>query len=416
MAIRGIDSNHEIGEILSEHLSPSSEIRDPKKLKGREKNLSQIEKAIYSPNRHVFIYGDRGVGKTSLAKTAGSIFHTESLDPIYVSCSAQSTFETIMQAILYSVQPSQVISKETDSRIGPNFLNLSTSEIFGKIDKQFRSNDVSLSYPLWKYIDGLAPGRKVVIIDELDRIVDSNEINKFSELLKNFSSFGMDIRIIVCGIGATISEIMGAHHSVGRYFEPIELQKLKHDDLWSILEPVSKKFNVTIDNGILSRISIISDGFPHFVHLIGECLFYAMYEDKNIVDSANRSHYELAIKNALSRTEPVLKETYSKATEKTKNKDDYEFSLWALCDRIQTKRQITEVYNTSYLRICSQKRIDPKPKATINARLNNLKDERHEKIVIGHGAGWFSMRENVMRGYVRMLAEHRGVQLASEPI
>jgi len=72
--------------------------------RGREKTLT-IDRAFSSPGRQVFIYGDRGVGKTSLAQTAANL-HTgvENL-PIYVMCGRTNNFGQMIQAIGNAIVP-----------------------------------------------------------------------------------------------------------------------------------------------------------------------------------------------------------------------------------------------------------------------------------------------------------------------
>lgn len=57
----------ELGSVAS-HSKPIDQVSH---LKGRESQINTVKQAIYAAGRHVFIYGERGVGKTSLAKTAG---------------------------------------------------------------------------------------------------------------------------------------------------------------------------------------------------------------------------------------------------------------------------------------------------------------------------------------------------------
>lgn len=63
MAIENV-TEERIREVLHEHLTPSAHITTPERLFGRGKSLTQIDRALNSPGRHVFIHGDRGVGKT----------------------------------------------------------------------------------------------------------------------------------------------------------------------------------------------------------------------------------------------------------------------------------------------------------------------------------------------------------------
>lgn len=69
MSIHGI-TDEDLKTVLSENLTPSDSIKTPERLFGREKTLQTIDRAFASPGRQIFIFGDRGVGKTSLALTA----------------------------------------------------------------------------------------------------------------------------------------------------------------------------------------------------------------------------------------------------------------------------------------------------------------------------------------------------------
>ena len=85
MAI-GSYNEDEFQEILYAHLSPSEPISSVQLLKGRTKTLQQIRQALLSPGRHVFIFGDRGVGKTSLAQTAAALHQSADGEAIILSC------------------------------------------------------------------------------------------------------------------------------------------------------------------------------------------------------------------------------------------------------------------------------------------------------------------------------------------
>jgi replication-associated recombination protein RarA len=72
MALQGLNQL-ELEEILAAHLTPSKEIVQPDRLFGRDGPLLQIGRAFKSEGRNVFIFGDRGIGKTSLARTAATV-------------------------------------------------------------------------------------------------------------------------------------------------------------------------------------------------------------------------------------------------------------------------------------------------------------------------------------------------------
>ena len=57
-------------EILAEAFSPSAPITSKKSFYGRYDQLSKVENAVLEKGQHIIMYGERGVGKTSLANIA----------------------------------------------------------------------------------------------------------------------------------------------------------------------------------------------------------------------------------------------------------------------------------------------------------------------------------------------------------
>jgi Cdc6-like AAA superfamily ATPase len=104
--------------VLSANLTPSDFIRTPERLFGRAKNVLAIERALSSAGRQIFISGDRGVGKTSLALTAAYLHTDSSLKPIHVNCGRSAEFYAVVQAIGNAVLPPQAKFEHAGSRPG----------------------------------------------------------------------------------------------------------------------------------------------------------------------------------------------------------------------------------------------------------------------------------------------------------
>ncbi|HBQ0390345.1 TPA: ATP-binding protein, partial [Klebsiella pneumoniae] len=78
--------------------TPSSPIKDPENLKGRDKEIEAILTTIISKGRHGLIFGDRGIGKSSLAISSlngalKSKIHKGII--IKIQCGESSSFEKI---------------------------------------------------------------------------------------------------------------------------------------------------------------------------------------------------------------------------------------------------------------------------------------------------------------------------------
>jgi hypothetical protein len=414
MAIKNYDEES-FFEKLAELFSPSQEINREERLVGREKALTSIRRALFSPGRQIFIFGDRGVGKSSVAMTAAYLHNNSSTDPIRINCGKDTSFSQVFSSILTYDESAEgrIERKSNQFKLGAQAAGYGGNvEIASeKQRKSYRITTVQDAIDVLNLVD-TKDGRRINVIDEFDRITDPREQNKFAEMIKSASSIDVDVRFIFCGIGQTIDDIMGAHESTGRYLEPISLERLPHNHLHDIVTNASSEFGITISDEILFRVGIISDGFPHYVHLIGQQLLSNAFDEEFLVSKIEYKHFKDALNAAIEKSEPTLKLGYQKATEKTKNKEQYEIALWSLADKSETRRQVTKIFEESTTGIVVQSDYSKDfDKKILNSRLLLLRDERHGSVVVGHGAGWFSFRENVFRGYVRMKAEAQGVRL-----
>ena len=167
---------------------------------------------------------------------------------------------------------------------------------------------------------------------------------------------------------------------------------------------------------------MISDGFPHYVHLITEKVLWKTFQDPEPITTSKPQHYTRGINEAVLDIEPHLKATYEKAT--LKYKSDYETVLWAVADHHELKRRSTDIYN-SYTPIMRSLKEDaltslgllnanPLWRDTFNQRMNSLKRVNHASILRANRQGWYEFSEAVVRGYVRLRAEARGVELGNE--
>lgn len=416
--ISKFDSEAEFGDFLSQHFSPSKEIDRPEKLLGREKALSAVRRAFCSPGRQVFIYGDRGVGKTSLATTAAYLENSSEHLPIIVSCSDENSFARCMisvfkQANAERLGASDIIETKSRRLAIPNSgtFDEATESITYEEPVINDANDAVLAI---KRLAKERRGRTVIVLDEMEKVRCEKEKSRFADFLKAISTIDEDVKLIYVGIGQTVDDLIGHHPSAGRYFEPVELERLNHNNLWTIISGAADDIGVEVQNTQLQRVGIISDGFPHYVHLIGECLFWELFDSEREVKGVSDDVFSNAIRRSVRKSEPTMSQAYRLATEKTKNTKDYEHALWALADTSESRRQMTDIFERSYLPMMRTLREDGLAKDTLNQRFLRLRDEKHGRVIVGHGAGWFSFRENVFRGYVRLRAFDSGVELRNQ--
>jgi Cdc6-like AAA superfamily ATPase len=164
---------HEFKEILQRNLTPAEAISNPAHLRGRSTKLVQISRAFNSSGMHVFIYGDRGVGKTSLAQSAAVLHQSADAHPITVACDQEAGFFKLVQDIVAKCVPQLQI---VESRKKTEGFSLKLLGISYDIGKSIENKAVPLPASINDAVNFLAFVRQfhsrepVVIIDEFDQL------------------------------------------------------------------------------------------------------------------------------------------------------------------------------------------------------------------------------------------------------
>jgi hypothetical protein len=398
---------------LQHYLSPSGPIQSTELLRGRQKQLDTIEEALASPGRNVFICGDRGVGKTSLAQTAASRHQASGKNPVMIACDANTSFFSIIHAIAQTIHANPLGGS-----------NISTSKF--KIDVRVLSyekqttnddggippvTDINSAVLLLKHLSDGQQGRTLVVVDEFDLMKKEEDKVNFANLLKQVGDQRVNIQFIFCGIGKSLDDLLGAHGSAHRYIQEIELKRLIFDPRYEIIDASAIALGINIGSRMRTRIAAISDGFPHYIHLVCEKLFWELFRDPKPCTDVSLDHYKEAIRSAIEAVQPELRKTYDKAT--LKDVDDYEEVLWAVANHSDLFQHNDAIYD-SYLGIMKERGKDPVERTKFTAKLTSLKSSSFGRILVSKKRNWTEFRETVVRGYVRLRAEDQGVELAQD--
>jgi Cdc6-like AAA superfamily ATPase len=221
VAIRDVDKTR-FELALRKTLSPTTPIRSPQLLRGRDKLLEDIRRAFVQPGRHVFIHGDRGVGKTSLAQTAA--LQQKPSGPILLGCDNASTFYQIATNLTQKLLPTDPTVRKTTTTakggIGWRALSVEAQKTIerGAIP-EFRSIDDVVSAV--SFLAGRHTSEPIVVIDEFERMVAPAQRMLFADFIKQVGDQSVPIKLIFCGIGHALGDLLDSHHSCYRYLAAI---------------------------------------------------------------------------------------------------------------------------------------------------------------------------------------------------
>lgn len=406
-------------EMVRQVLTISSPIRTPEKLFGREREMQKIELALYTPGRHVFICGDRGVGKTSLAQTAAFMTQSSERPPLCISCDPDFTLESMIEAIITLAKINTPLHQYKNSTILG--LNLPLFKIETRFDELETKNisepqikNLASAVSALKYLGENYSQKTIVVIDEFDLIKDENEKKRFGILLKHLSDGDIKVNIIFTGIGQSVNEIIGGHLSSERQIEQVVLDRLHFTGRKSIVDGAFSYFGVDISESVSNRICSLSDGFPYYIHLMCQKILHVCWQDDHVITEVDSSIFMKGLDEAVISAEASLRRSYDAAT----SRDEHmHYILWAMAEGADLQREKTHII-ASYIQVMEMLDIESLSQKEFNAKFSKLRSTSHGNIIThaltgesGIRRGWYRFRENMIRGLVRMQAEHCGIKL-----
>ena len=253
------------------------------------------------------LYGDRGTGKTSLARVVAYLVQepneANGRRCVLVSCTADDTFATIWRRVGQEILLSQ-------RQLG--FTQKETLQIIGQLDLDSRitsPNDArimleALSHPT------------VIVFDEFDRISDKQTQALMADTIKFFSDYNVRTTLIFVGVGKSLSELLHEHLSISRNIAQVRVDPMRLDELAQIIQKGYKSAGVTFEDTLATEIATLSQGYPHYTHLLGLWIGRKAIEQSRTQITYN--DLERAIPDVLQNAEGGLQEQYERAVDSSK--------------------------------------------------------------------------------------------------
>lgn len=409
--IADFTDRHSFALALKRLVSPSRPIQTIERLFGRERELDRIEKALYADGRHVFIYGDRGVGKSSVAAAAANQWQSADATYIDVSCSRDSTLKTVVANIVQQAIDAKRLRNEvrrSEVIADLKFLKSSSAVEHHAVDLQARLQTLPDAVEMLREATAIHSEQPVVVIDEFNLLSES-ERPIFADLLKLLGDKKVNIKLIFTGIGASLDRLIGANESAIRQLEPVELPRLGYQARLDLCESVADKLGVSADRDYWFRIASISDGYPYYVHLLIERLMWQVYESEGPA-SVSGYLFDEAIKDAIESISPELKGPYEMAVKQ--RSPDFEPILWSSADGDILSRFLREMYS-SYKRIVEQMPdMQPLNYDAYASRVRALASTKAGSVLMRDiKPGLYTYTLKMLRGYVRLQAEAHQIDL-----
>lgn len=283
--------------------TPSAPIDQQSLFAGRIDQLQEVGSAVAQKGQHVILFGERGVGKTSLATVISRIFNSGSGPGLVsgtINCDPTTNFSSLWHKVFREIPvPTE--------RPGVGF---TAAPIIGGANlAQFLPAEVTPDDV--RHLLQRVP-RAVIVVDEIDRIQDRHTTTLLADTIKNLSDHAVESTLILVGVADSVDTLIAEHQSVERALVQVRMPRMDISEIRQIIDKGLAAVEMTIDADAKEKIAVLSQGLPHYTHLLTlNTLQSAIGEDRTNADAGDVSS---AIEKALKGAQQSIVNTYHKAT------------------------------------------------------------------------------------------------------
>lgn len=274
--------------------TPGTPIKTSELFAGRSSQIQKLTQRIRSPGSHAVVYGERGVGKSSLVNVFRFIADANAsrIQYIRVAGVADDTFTSLMN---------KVFKRITVDRNGER---VKMSEEY--TGRAITADDVFLEF------ENFSPATTpIIVIDELDKIESRSVTKELAETIKLVSDEGSNVTFFVVGIADSVAELIEGHESIDRAMSQVEMPRMKDNEIIEVVHSRVKKLGFRITEDALWDCVFLSKGLPFYAHLIGLHSCQACCDVKSHV--VRREHVKEAEARAISESNSSIRSNFEDA-------------------------------------------------------------------------------------------------------
>lgn len=287
---------------VSTVFSPAAPINEQELFAGRIEHLRKIVDVVNQRGQHAIIFGERGVGKTSLANIIVDQFQSDQFLALKANCDSSDNFESIWRKVFSQIK----IAKKDFSMV---FGKQPQTELFDFAEYHETLNPDKVRQILTILTD---KNLLLIVIDEFDRINEQSTKTMFADTIKTISDQSTDATLTLVGVADSVEELINEHQSVERALVQMRMPRMSQQELNEIFDKGLPKLGMTIDDNAKRHVTHLSQGLPHYTHLMGLHAARQALDDKS--KNITLSHVRKAIEKSIAEAQQTIQSAYHKAT------------------------------------------------------------------------------------------------------
>ncbi|BCX45068.1 MULTISPECIES: AAA family ATPase [Stenotrophomonas maltophilia group] len=397
--------------------TPAKEVQDIERFAGRTELLDGLSGALQADGAQIVLYGQRGIGKSSLARVLGqmatnapeaisrlSVAPHVKFDyfPVHITC--DDSIDCIDKLLLRLLTdsgaladwiPFKVIEHKTTAE-GGGKVGIKVVELSGKKTGAITERAVEVEADLQTTFinacrsivnSGVSAHGLLIIIDEFDRISNKKGI---ASLLKAIGPEKVTFAMV--GVASDINELIADHESVTRQLADgnIRVTPMDRDDLAEIISRAMTALDdkYAFELAAIQWITSVAKGHPFYVHLIGKhALLKTIQAGQEVVTEAIAR--EALADIAMKESAPVQEATYKRAVGHSYVRERI---LKGFAGRDEQEIYTTELYSE----MARELGVDP---SAISVYVGHLASEKYGAVISKARDRYYQFNDSLFKAY-----------------
>ncbi|MGW7682153.1 AAA family ATPase [Kribbella sp. NPDC054772] len=296
------------------------ERRNESDLDGNPGLQDNLRDALRETGGQVIVYGDTGVGKSSLLRYASE---DEQMAMVTVECLSSKSYDDLIEdAIRKLVEVKEIkrthskgVQAEVEASGTVKLLVTIKGKLTGKAD-QAHEFEVVEKPMLDVLLEAMVRTKtRIVALDNFQNITSEaarHLVAQTMEFLSDRAASTGDAKMVVIGIAEDAPSLIGGSGSFRRRVTEVGVPRMPDEEIREVLARGFRLLDVPVPPAVLDELVFYSDGFPFFAHLLG--LHLSRWARRG-VGGIGPDEVEPALKRAVQAIDRTYSEKVDKAFE-----------------------------------------------------------------------------------------------------
>lgn len=246
--------------LVRDAFTPSQPVNDHTMFAGRRALLEELIVAIEDQRLHFVLYGDRGIGKTSILRVLTKLAEEAGYLVCYMSCGDSATFSEFARRI------ASRIPLLYHSGFAPGSQEIEQGRTLADI-----MPEGEIDVPLFaESLTRIDKTRVLMMMDEFDRVESPAFRRDIAAMIKILSDGAAHAQIIIAGVAPDLSELIAQIPSIRRNILGVMVPNMTDEEVSEMIDLAEGRSGLDYQDGARELIGLAALGLPYLVGLVAQ--------------------------------------------------------------------------------------------------------------------------------------------------